>query len=141
MTKRETIIQAFIAALAGTSGVGSRIFRSRAEPLSRAEAPALEVTWPDGDDPSLVGYASIDWTLVINVDVLTRGDEPDALADPIIESMHAKIMSDAPLAALVMGIYPAGTVTPQIEEADKTQAMITCPYRIQYRTSLASLTA
>lgn len=139
MTKREQIMQAIVAVLAGTTGVSTRIYRSRPEALALADAPALEVNWLS-DDPTLVGYAFTDWALIVNVDVLTRGDGPDTLADPIIESLHAKLMADVSLGGLAQGIYPAGPVTPQIEEADKTQAVITCPYRIQYRTPLADLT-
>jgi len=139
MTKREQILQAVMAALTGTTGVGTRIYRSRAEPLVLADAPALEVNWPDGDT-AMAGYAFIEWQLIINIDVLTRGAGPDSLADPIIESLHAKLMTDIALAALIQGIYPIGTVSPAIEEADQTQAVITCPYRIDYRTPLEALT-
>jgi hypothetical protein len=42
-SKRETILQRIVTALAGTTGVSTRIYRSRVEPLARGEAPAIVV--------------------------------------------------------------------------------------------------
>ena len=41
MTKRETILSAIASALAGTAGVGTRIYRSKVVPLSRGESPSI----------------------------------------------------------------------------------------------------
>jgi len=43
MSKREQILARIVTTLAGTSGVGSRIYRSRVEPLARGESPAIIV--------------------------------------------------------------------------------------------------
>jgi len=42
-TKRESILTAIRTALTGTTGVGTRIYRSRVEPMAREESPALVV--------------------------------------------------------------------------------------------------
>ena len=42
-TKRETILAAIRTALTGTTGVGTRIYRSRVEPIAREESPAIVV--------------------------------------------------------------------------------------------------
>jgi hypothetical protein len=42
-TKRETILAAVRTALTGTTGVSTRIYRSRVEPISRGESPAIVV--------------------------------------------------------------------------------------------------
>lgn len=42
-TKRENILTAVRTELTGTTGVGARIYRSRVEPMARAESPAIVV--------------------------------------------------------------------------------------------------
>ena len=42
-TKRESILAAIRTALTNTTGVSTRIYRSRVEPLARGELPAIVV--------------------------------------------------------------------------------------------------
>ena len=49
-TKRERILAAVKTALTGTAGVGTRIYRSRVDPWSRGESPALIIE-PVSDTP------------------------------------------------------------------------------------------
>jgi len=49
-TKREQILAALKTNLANTTGVGSRIYRSRPEAFSKAETPAI-VLEPISDTP------------------------------------------------------------------------------------------
>jgi hypothetical protein len=76
--KREQIIAAVATALAGTTGVSTRIYRSRAEAFARDEAPAIIIE-PAADVPrgEPVSTCKIDWTLTIAVIVYTRGAIPD----------------------------------------------------------------
>ena len=50
-TKRENILAAVKTALTGTAGVGTRIYRSRVEPMSRNESPAIIIE-PVSDTPN-----------------------------------------------------------------------------------------
>lgn len=43
MSKREQILAAIRSKLTNTTGVGTRIYRSRVEPLARQESPAIIV--------------------------------------------------------------------------------------------------
>ena len=43
MSRREAILAAIRTALTGTVGVSTRIYRSRVEPMARAESPAIIV--------------------------------------------------------------------------------------------------
>ena len=49
-TKREQILTAIKSNLAGTTGVGTRIYRSRVEALTRSETPAI-ILEPISDTP------------------------------------------------------------------------------------------
>lgn len=139
-TKREQILSALYAALAGTTGVGTRIYRSRVEPLTRAESPALVIE-PDEDTPTQnTSLPTLDHSLLVRVVIIVRATVPDQTADPIIESVHAKLMADLSLGGLTIDIQPGPTKF-TIEAADTPVGVIYCTYRVLYRTSVSSLAA
>lgn len=137
-TRREQILSAIVTALAGTTGVGSRIYRSRVDPVSRAESPALIIE-PVNDVPSQnTSLPTLDHLLTVRVLVIVRDPVPDWAADPIIESLHAKLMADLSLGGLVMDIQP-GPTDFSMESADVSVGVISCLYRVQYRTRVNDL--
>ena len=138
-TKRESILAAVNTALANTTGVGTRIYRSRVDPLSRGESPALIIE-PISDTPEQnTSLPTLDWTLRIRVVVIERSDIPDQAADDTIESMHSKLMADLTLGGLAIDIQPAQTSF-QLLEADQPAGVIFCEYEIRYRSQVADLT-
>ena len=138
-TKRESILAAVKTALAGTAGVGTRIYRSRVDPLSRAESPALIVE-PVSDTPTQnTSLPTLDWTLRIRVVVIERATVPDQAADDTIEDMHSKLMADLTLGGLAIDIQPAQTSF-ELLEADQPAGVIFCEYEIRYRSQVADLT-
>tara|TARA_Y100000004_G_scaffold14040_1_gene14982 strand:+ start:455 stop:880 length:426 start_codon:yes stop_codon:yes gene_type:complete len=138
-TKRERILAAVKTALTGTAGVGTRIYRSRVDPLSRGESPALIVE-PVSDTPEQnTSLPTLDWTLRIRVVVIERSNVPDQAADDTIESLHSKIMADLTLGGLAIDIQPAQTSF-ELLEADQPAGVIFCEYEIRYRSQVADLT-
>lgn len=138
MTRRESILAAIRAALTGTTGVGTRIYRSRVEPMARGEAPAIIVE-PLNDACDELQVQFLDWTLQVAVSVITRGLVPDQLADPIIESAHSKLLADVSLGGLAYDILPA-SVQFELLEGDQPIGVTTLVYRVRYRTRLTDLT-
>jgi len=137
-TKRESILAAVKTALTGTAGVGTRIYRSRVDPLSRGESPAIIVE-PISDTPEQnTSLPTLDWTLRIRVVVIERSNVPDQAADDTIEDMHSKLMSDLTLGGKAIDIQPAQT-TFQLLEADQPAGVIFCEYEIRYRSQVADL--
>jgi hypothetical protein len=138
--KREQILAEIADTLAGTTGVGTRIYRSRQEAFARNEAPCLLIE-PQTDTPSeeFVSTCKIDWRMPVSIIVHTRGAIPEQLAGPIIASLHSKLMADRTLGGLVMDIYP-GPVEHAREQADATAGWTTCVYVVRYRTSITDLT-
>jgi len=132
-TIRENILDAAKAALAGTTSVGTRIYRSRVTALTRAESPALLLSWSNDTASQTTSLATLDHTLTIEISVIVRGDTPDEVADPIVESLHNKIMSNTALSNLVSDIYLTTTTNENID-ADQPAGVITCSYEIAYRT-------
>ena len=120
-TKRENILAAIKTALTGTAGVGTRIYRSRVEPLSRGESCPL------------------DWTFRVRIVVIERATIPDQAADDTIEDMHSKIMADLTLGGHAIDVQPAQTSF-QLLEADQPAGVIFCEYEIRYRSEVDDLT-
>ncbi len=137
-TKRETILAAIATTLAGTTNVGSRIFRSRADPLARGETPALVIE-PINDQASQnTSLPTLDWSLLVRIAVVVRGGIPDQTADPVVESLHTKLMADLTLGGKVIDIQPVSVVFETVE-ADQPAGIVMCDYRVRYRTSVNSL--
>ena len=139
-TKRERILAAIKTSLANTVGVGTRIYRSRAEALTRSETPALIIE-PISDTPedTQAFNNKVNWEFKIRVSVVVRGAIPDQVADPTIESLHTKVLTDPSVGGLALDIRPS-TTTFEILEADQPAGVIGCEVDISYRTSYNSLT-
>ena len=141
-SKRENILDQLKTTLAGTAGgVGSRIYRERLTPITRAESPAI-VLEPVSDDPSInVSHPKCDWNFRINIAVIVRGSStttPYEVADPICESLHSKLLADLTVGGYAIDIEPAG-VSFEMIDADQPAAVIQNTFVIKYRTTLGSL--
>lgn len=137
MSRRETILARILTALAGTTGVSTRIYRSRVEPLARGEAPALVVE-PINDACTQDTLGTLLWTMNVRVAIIVRGNVPDQLADPIITDVHAKLMGDATLGGYVIDMLPT-TVSFENLEADQPAGVVSAEFAVSYRTALNSL--
>ena len=137
-TRRETILAAVRTALTGTTGVSTRIYRSRVEPMARAESPAIVVEPVSDTAEQNTSLPTLDWSLTVRVAVIVRGAIPDQVADPIVESLHSKLMADLTLGGYAIDIQPQG-VNFEMVEADQPAGVISCDYLIRYRTSVTNL--
>ncbi len=88
-SKREQILAKIKTNLTGTTGVGTRIYRSRVEPMTRDESPSLVVEFVT-DEPTVnsATYLKLDWTLRVRIVVVVRSQTPDTTADATVESLH-----------------------------------------------------
>ena len=137
-TKREQILSAIATALTTTAGVNGRVYRSRVTAMQRAESPAIVIE-PISDTPTQnTSLPTLDWRMRVRVTVIVRGDVPDQLADPIIESMHAKMVADLTLGGYAIDVQP-DEVTFNMFDSDQPAGVIFNDYIVQYRTSVASL--
>ena len=139
-TKREQLLAAIKNTLANTTGVGTRIYRSRVEALTRSETPAI-ILEPISDTPQDTQNFNdkINWEFKIRISVIVRGSVPDNVADPTVESLHTKVMTDPSVGGLALDIRPS-TTSFEILEADNPAGVISCEFDIEYRTSYNSLT-
>lgn len=137
-TRRESILARIATVLAGTTGVSTRIYRSRVEPLSRGESPALVIEPINDQAEQNTSLPTLDWSMTVRISVIVRGAIPDQQADPILESLHSKLMADLTLNGYAIDVQPV-SVSFEIVESDQPAGVIGCDYLIRYRTSVANL--
>jgi len=137
-TKRESILADIASSLAGTVQVGSRIYRSRVEPLARGESPAIVIEPVSDSAVQNTSLPTLDWSLTVRVSVIVRSAVPDQAADPIVKDMHSKIVSDLTLGGYAIDVQPQ-SVNFEMIEADQPAGVISCDYVVRYRTSVADL--
>jgi hypothetical protein len=137
-TKREQVLAAIRTALTGTTGVSTRIYRSRVEPLSRGESPAIVVEPVSDTAEQNTSLPTLDWSLTVRVAVIVRGNIPDQLADPIVADAHSKIMADLTLGGYAIDVQPL-SVSFDFVEADQPSGVIALDYLVRYRTSVTNL--
>lgn len=137
-TKRETILAAIRTALTGTTGVSTRIYRSRVEPMARQESPAIVIEPINDTAQQNTALPTLDWSLTVRVAVIVRGNVPDQQADPIVESLHSKLMADLTLGGYAIDIQPQ-SVGFEMVDADQPAGVISCDYLVRYRTSVTNL--
>ena len=137
-TKREQVLTAIRTSLTGTVGVGTRIYRSRVEPLARQESPAIVIEPVSDTAEQNTSLPTLDWSLVVRVAVIVRGMVPDQLADPIVADAHSKIMADLTLGGYAIDVQPQ-SVSFDLVEADQPAGVIALDYLVRYRTSVTNL--
>ena len=96
-TKRENILATIRTKLVDTAGVGTRIFRTRVDPIARAESPAIIIQPIRDVCVQTTSLPKLDWTMTVRITVIERADIPDQAADDTVESLHAKVMADLTL--------------------------------------------
>lgn len=137
-SKREQVLTAIRTALTGTTGVGTRIYRSRVEPLARQESPAIVVEPVSDTAEQNTSLPTLDWSLTVRIAVIVRGMVPDQLADPIVADVHSKIMADLTLGGYAIDVQPQ-SVSFDFVEADQPGGVIAMDYLVRYRTSVTNL--
>ena len=138
-TKREQIMARLLTTLANTTGVSTRIYRSRVVPLSRGESPALILEPVSDTVEQNTSLPTLDHSLTVRVSVIVRGDVPDNVADATVESLHSKIMADQTVNNLAIDVQPSDTSF-ELLDADQPGGVIGVEYIVRYRTEIDDLT-
>ena len=138
-TIRETILARLVTQLAGTAGVGTRIYRSRVTPVSRSEGAVLIVE-PISDSCETRRNV-FQWTLNVRLSVVVRGSSTqtaDQVADPIVKSIHDKISTDITLNGKAIDTTPR-SVSFDLIDGDQPSGVVSLDYIIIYQTSTTDL--
>ena len=137
MTKRDSILAAMATACLGTTGAGSRVFRSRTDPMAQVETPSIVIE-PQRDEATMDVLSQYTWSLTVRVAVFAQGAIPDQSADPIVEEVHEKLVGDSALNALILGL---DLLSVEFETAAGAQpvGVTDSTYRVRYRTGQGDL--
>ena len=138
-TKREQILAQIASTLASTAGVGGRVYRSRVTAAARAESPMIVIEPVNDTSQQFTSLPKLDWTMRVRVVVVVRSVNAYTDADPVIESMHSKIMSDLTLGGYAIDVQPVLT-TFEFLDADQPAGVFSNEYDVKYRTAVADLT-
>lgn len=135
-TVRELILEAALTALTGITGC--KVERSRVVAIARAQLPVL-VLRPEDEADQVFSDSDVRHELTISLECFVRGNIPDQIADPILQSAHSKLMADRTLGGKCEWIVPVGTKW-EMDDADQASGMATMTYKIIYTTLSTDLT-
>ncbi len=138
-TKREQILAQIASVLASTTGVSGRVYRSRVTAAARAESPMIVIEPVNDTSQQVTSLPKLDWTMRVRVVVIVRSVDAYTDADPVIESMHSKIMADLTLGGYAIDVRPVLT-TFEFLDADQPAGVFSNEYDVQYRTTVSDLT-
>lgn len=139
-TIREQILQAVKARLIGATPAGDHVFRSRVVPLERELSPAIVVRWTADNAREKLSRELLPRDLTLMVDVMTRGEEPDALADPVVQAAHAALFTDPTFGGLAANTVPADVIF-EADDADAAAGVTTAIFTVRYLTRAADPSA
>lgn len=136
---REQILQAMAETLVDIEGLVGGVWRSRRDVIARGECPLIIIE-PVSDSAQQNDYTFLTWTLQVQIIVVTRGQEPDRLADPIITAIHERLMDDQTLGGRAMDLQPV-SVAFSAESADQVVGYANYQFSVTYQTPLQSMAA
>jgi hypothetical protein len=136
---REQILAEIATRLSATDGINQRVYRSRAEAVSRGEMPCLIVE-PIADPAEPIGgMCKTDRRLTVKIAILVHADVPDQAADPILVDLHPRLIApnDQNLGGLAIDVELLGDDF----QFAATDGVIITSYRIWYRHDTFALTS
>lgn len=139
LSVREAIMARLLAVLTDTAGVDQRVYRSIADAMAFDECPCITIEWQADEDAEEASSPLMHRHLSVAVNIFTRGDGPDTLADPIAQSVHSLIMADEQLAGNALWTR-LGSASFEFESLDKNGGKTTHEYIVAYRHSYGDLT-
>lgn len=134
----DQIADAIVLALAAVAGVEGRVFRSRELAIVRGETPCVVVLL-GGEASTAFGDDVDDNRLTVDVEITTRGDPFDQLADPFVVDAHRLLVGDPGIRALATSVRRK-ECTWVAEEADATAGCVTMKYELRYLSAANDLT-
>lgn len=139
-TIREQILAYLPVFLEAGVGAGVKVERARKRAIEADEA--LFVNIVPGADPrqETGGVDFTDRVLTVDFQIHARGDQPDSLADPVVDALHSKLVSDRTLGGLALDLV-AGDNEYEWDEAEADLCVVHQRYEILYRTDETNLSA
>jgi hypothetical protein len=135
-TQTEVILAAAATILTGAA-IGASVTRSRVVPFARDQLPAV-VLKPAEDESTPLAAALDDHLFDLELEVHTRGDAPDSLADPIIAAAHKALMADPTLGGACSRLHHKSRKW-EFDDADRAACKVVVTYVVRYATVATDL--
>lgn len=137
-TRRELILARMKTNLDAITN--ATVYRSRVEPLARAETPAIIIE-PVEDNPTDTNFFDkLDWAMRVRVSTIVRAAVPDDDSDTYTQQVHLRLMADQTVNSYALDLTPDRTDF-SLVEADVPLGIISQDFIVRYRTSRSDLTA
>ena len=137
-TRRELILARMKTNLDAITN--ATVYRSRVEPLARAETPAIIIE-PVEDNPTSTNFFDkLDWSMRVRVSTIVRAAVPDDDSDTYTQQVHLSLMADQTINSYALDLTPDRTDF-SLVEADVPLGIISQDFIVRYRTSRSDLTA
>jgi hypothetical protein len=139
MTARESILSYVYTLLAAVTGATA--YRTREAPADRSEGVVILLK-PEEEPIELrtANGSMVLRNLTIVITVISRGDVPDQLADPVIQAIHASIMLDRTLGGRCALLMEHSTKW-DFEVADATAMTAELRYVARYQTKASDMSS
>jgi hypothetical protein len=130
--------------LAAPQIVGDRVYRGRVRPLKAGQSDGLVVRMVR-TTARLAGVglsAPKDWDTVLGIEVLARGDTPDAAEDAVdalLGLVYARLAGWAPAGLSVLDALSEPAVVWDVDEGDTAVARATVVVNLNHRTQASAL--
>lgn len=138
----QTVIDALLdrvaQTLTGATLAGDKVSRSREEPYSRDEVPAIKVRRASSEHPR-VGRDLCEISMRWGVECHVRGENWEKLADELHAAAHAALFADAELNTMARYLLCV-TTDCQADAADLSAGVLVAIYEARITVSRADLT-
>jgi hypothetical protein len=134
---REQILDRLRTSLSGNTPAGVNVFRSREASITKSQSPSI-VIMPQTNPFNRVATMADRNQLEVAIEIFTRGDPWDSLADPVDLAAQSIIMSDSVIANLASQVRRTGESFAG-QEADRTAGTLTVLYQFIYLTHPADI--
>lgn len=146
-TLRNQIVARVHALLIGTTGAGDNCYRSRAIPVERDLSPAIVIR-PGYEQTRANSEGSDVSDFDVIIELLTRGDPADAVADPIALDLHRILRADfrdgqyngtaGTLGALCSDVRRTQADW-AVDDADESSGLLTLRYTCTYLSDVDAI--
>lgn len=133
MSARADILAALVTTLKAATDAGGRVFRSRTLALKKDKLPAI-ILRPVSETVTEPTNAGSDRVLTFAVEVHTRGETPDVIAEPIGGSIVALILADPQVGGRAIDVAEIGSEW-AFDDADGDAGVLTITFAVIFRTA------
>jgi hypothetical protein len=137
------IVSAAMAALQADPPVCNTIYRARPTAVPDTIDRAVSVQWDQASAlPRAIGGAPLDWSTRLSIECFARGagqgDTGDALVDPLLEAVYARLAADTTLGGVVDDLNIVGVEAENTVEGKKT-GWVRLTYQVLHSTGNSTL--